>query len=339
VQAVIVSKRENMTRGLDVEKLRGVEIGALDRPIIERPPGNVIYVDHLDTEGLRRKYANDPNVDLSKLVEVDVVCHGRKLSEALEERVDYVVASHVIEHVPDLISWLEDLRALLKPGGEVRLVVPDRRFTFDYLRRETRAADVVAAWVQRARVPLPHEIFDHVFNVVKVDAGQAWSGPLDIARLERYHPDDQDCLSLALSAAGADHYHDVHCWVFTPRSLSGLFAELAGLGLLHFACADFVDTERNQLEFFLTLRESSDQAAIIESWRKMHESPLYELPDPRIEALAAQVKQLEAHIRDLEASVTGLRATIHSMTSSTSWQVTAPLRQLRERLLRYGSRR
>src|SRR5437868_3008097 len=85
---------------------------------------------------------------------------GRALLEAVGRPVDYVVASHVIEHVPDLIGWLAEVREALEPGGELRLAVPDRRYTLDYRRSVSRLADVVHAWFMRARRPLPHQILD-----------------------------------------------------------------------------------------------------------------------------------------------------------------------------------
>ncbi len=51
---------------------------------------------------------------------------------------DLLVASHVIEHVPDLITWLREIASVLKPTGQARLAIPDRRYTFDLLRVETQ---------------------------------------------------------------------------------------------------------------------------------------------------------------------------------------------------------
>ncbi|WP_044156709.1 class I SAM-dependent methyltransferase, partial [Escherichia coli] len=58
---------------------------------------------------------------------------------------DLIVASHVIEHVPDLIGWLKDAISVLKVGGTLALVVPDKRFTFDILRPLATYREVAAA--------------------------------------------------------------------------------------------------------------------------------------------------------------------------------------------------
>jgi predicted SAM-dependent methyltransferase len=35
-----------------------------------------------------------------------------------------VIASHVIEHTPDLVTWLAEIRAILQPNGTLRLAIP-----------------------------------------------------------------------------------------------------------------------------------------------------------------------------------------------------------------------
>ncbi|MFL9963462.1 methyltransferase domain-containing protein [Paraburkholderia sediminicola] len=89
------------------------------------------------------------------------------------KRVDYVVASHFIGHVPDLIAWLNELRSVLNPGGEVRLIVPDKRFTFDCFGEETRIASVLYNNLIRARIPQPQILIDYCINVAEVDCVSA----------------------------------------------------------------------------------------------------------------------------------------------------------------------
>jgi SAM-dependent methyltransferase len=215
-----MDRRGKLLFGLNLRNTMGLEIGALDRPIATGAQGHVIYVDHADTDSLRRKYANDPNVNVAKIVNVDAVWGGQTLQECLGpgKKVDYIVASHVIEHVPDLIGWLEELRSILKPNGELRLAVPDRRFTFDFFRQETRLCDILHAYLVRARVPTPMTVLDHVLNACTVNyvdilrSGGETANVLteDLVR---------DALQMARGALECGAYHDVHCWVLgTPRA-------------------------------------------------------------------------------------------------------------------------
>ena len=253
--------------------MTGVEIGPLANPIVSRDDGRIIYVDHQNAEGLRQKYANDPDVAVMDIVDVDAIWGSNTLQEAIGPgvAVDYVVASHVVEHVPDLISWLEELRAVLRPGGTVRLAVPDRRYTFDYLRRESSAVEVLSAYCVRARIPLPYFIIDSMVNAARVDVTAAWSDDISPDRLVRHHT-IHDAIRVARHAHEEGAYHDEHCWVFTPRSFANLFAELAEIGLVRFSCAYFVDTAHNQIDFFVALIPSDDTAHMVESWKQMARS-------------------------------------------------------------------
>lgn len=67
--------------GIDLGSGLDLEIGPLDRPVVQRQDARVRYLDHLDTPGLRSKYRNDPNVpDVESIVDVDFVLDGRRLS-------------------------------------------------------------------------------------------------------------------------------------------------------------------------------------------------------------------------------------------------------------------
>jgi SAM-dependent methyltransferase len=268
-----VDRREKLLSGLDLRATTGVEIGPLDNPVVSRDDGRIIYVDHQNAEELRQRFANNPDVAMTDIVEVDAIWGSNTLQEAIGAGVgvDYVVASHVVEHVPDLIRWLEELRAVLRPGGTVRLAVPDRRYTFDYLRRESSAVEVLSAYCVRTRIPLPYFIIDFMVNFAQVDVTAAWSDNISPDRLVRHHT-IHEAIRVARHAHEEGAYHDVHCWVFTPRSFANLFAELAEIGLVRFSCAYFVDTAHNQLEFFVGLTPSDDTAQMVESWKQMARS-------------------------------------------------------------------
>jgi SAM-dependent methyltransferase len=262
-------QREKLLGGLETSKLVGVEIGALDKPFVKRSEGEVIYVDYTDRATLVEKYRTDTHVNVENIVDVDAIWGNNTLADALKGRkVDYVVASHIIEHVPDLITWISELGSILKETGEVRLIVPDRRFTFDYLREPTRFADIVNSYLVRARVPQPHSVLDFIMNIAPVDCVAAWQGRIDPSKLEKFHS-FQSAMNLARDVIDNGTYHDVHCWVFTPKSFAQLFGKMAEAGLVDFACERFHDTAQNTFEFFVSLRPSNDRAHIAASFKGM----------------------------------------------------------------------
>ena len=260
------SRQDLILAGLDVANAIGVEIGPLDRPLVPRNAGRVFYADHASAASLREKYKNDPAVNVDNIQEVDIVCKDATLSDALKDKVDYVVASHVIEHVPDLIGWLDDIRRILKPEGSLRLAIPDRRYTFDYLRRETDLAELIDAHLQRPTKPLPRMMLDFLLHYRVVDMYDAWGGPISVRSLGPV-PNPADVIATVKDAIKNGTYIDIHCSVFTPRSFVDLFAEAASIGLIKYRCDRFVTTRRYDLEFFVHLSPCEDTDEIAKSWR------------------------------------------------------------------------
>lgn len=347
-----MNRTEKMLEGLDLRTAVGLEVGALDNPIVPPDSPGIFYVDHVDTAALREKYKEHPLVKLEKLVEVHGVWGEKTLAEAAAAvvPVDFFVASHVIEHVPNLIGWLQEIATVLKPNGHVRLAIPDRRFTFDLLRRETGIAEVLAAHFAKARVPQVPQLVDHMENVAKVDAALAWAGTLDREAVEKHHS-AAEMLEVVNDALQNGNYHDVHCWVFTPHSFAMLMGRLADLGYHSFACHRFHDTERNTYEFFVSMEQVSEFAAAAATWRALavQIEKVASIEASRIAAAAAEsaaavvrepleqklalsqgdIENLRLEIQRQQAQIEALNATIAEIKKSTSWRVTAPLRALR----------
>jgi SAM-dependent methyltransferase len=335
-----MERRDKLLSGLDLAASTGVEIGPLSHPAVPRSDGRIIYVDHIDTESLRKKYADDPAVNTGEIVEVDAVWGKQTLQACLnEQKVDYVISSHVIEHVPDMITWLEEIEAILKPGGSLRLVVPDRRFTFDYLRRESRLCDIVNAYVLKARTPLPIAILDFFISMRQVDLQAAWGGtlPADLPRVPGHNLNGGIGVSRDQIANGT--YHDVHCWVFTPRSFAVLFAEAAAGELIHFACEVLYDTEPGQLEFIVVLKLCTDREQIVESWRRAAasvtdfkgagEGRTVDGPEGN-DSAAEEISQLKISLAQKEEELLTANQTLAAVVRSRSWRLTEPLRSLRQ---------
>ncbi len=270
---LVPQRRDRILANLDLPALEGMEIGALTTPLVTPAEGDIRYVDHADTASLRDIYRTHDGVDISKIVTVDHVWGERTLQECIgsDRKVDYVVASHVIEHVPDLVAWFAEVRTVLRPHGSLRLAVPDRRFTFDYLRCESRIHDVLDAYLRQARTPLPRAVIEHHSLLRYVEVAAAWNGPLDAAGLQPY-ASTRIGLDLARDAIANGTYHDVHCWVFTPTSFAALCLELAELDLLALACDYFIDTAPNEAEFYVSMAPADRREDIVASWLGMHKS-------------------------------------------------------------------
>lgn len=287
-------RREKLFTGLgDFKNLTAVEIGALDQPFLTKDEIQVSYVDFTDTQTLKEKYASFPDRNADNIVEVDAIWGDQSLSEAFgaDFKADLVLASHVIEHVPDLITWLDEIVSILKPDGTVHLAIPDRRYCFDVRRRESTLSDVLYSYIMRARKPLPHQVLDFGLNYMTVDCGEVWSGiaqiPDQIASEQVEHG-----IGVAKTVMETGEYFDVHCWVFTPLTFARLMQQLAAIGMVELSCKHWYDTAQNELEFFVIMQKSDDKEANVRSWNEMAHAiesadAAYQLNDRSTEATEA----------------------------------------------------
>jgi len=133
---------------------RGIELGPGHIPFpTVLPSASVEYLDARATDGSGDRF---PEIDVSDFVAPDIVCdfNAEGLGPVADGSQDFVVASHVLEHLADPIGMLCEMHRVLRPGGTLLLFLPDRHNTFDKDRSPT---------------PLDHlvEEFDH--GVKEVD--------------------------------------------------------------------------------------------------------------------------------------------------------------------------
>lgn len=117
-----MSYRDKLINLLNLPSKKGVEIGPLNVPLISRKESNILYVDHLNTEGLKKKYPT-----LENIVDIDRPLINNDLEETLRKDlpVDYVMAVEVFEHLANPIFWLKQVSKVLNVGGLLALSIPD----------------------------------------------------------------------------------------------------------------------------------------------------------------------------------------------------------------------
>jgi len=230
----------------------GLEIGPLCNPIVTREMGRVYYVDHDSTENLRVRYVDKPWVNIDQIVDVDYIWGEKRLPELTGDRApfDYVIASHVIEHVPDLVGWLAEVHQILKPGGILSLAIPDRRFCFDYFRCDTRLADVIEAYLTQAKEPSARQFFDYFVSAVAWNGNISWAIPAVESELANVHS-LQEAWKRIKAISRKEATWDIHCWVFTETSFLELYEALVRLNLIEYRIAQFYGTQGS--EFFVSL--------------------------------------------------------------------------------------
>jgi len=257
--SVPIDRRARLLEGVSPASDRGFEIGPLSSPIVDKGVApDIVYVDHASTADLRVKYGDDAGV--GEIVEVDVVWAEGTLADAAARQLAqggpfrFGVASHVIEHVPNLVGWLHELAEVLEAGGTMHLAIPDKRFCFDVRRTETDFAEVLDAHLSGRTRPTTAMVFDFWTRYDQVDVPALWAGAQSPTAPIR----DDLGLEKALAASGSATYTDVHCWVFTPTSFLDVLERMVRLDLCPFGIRSFVPTAVDDLEFFVVLERLPD---------------------------------------------------------------------------------
>lgn len=252
---VLVKRYEPIQQFID-KKGVGLEIGPSHNPIAPKRAGyNVDIIDHADRAGLLVKYEGQ-GVKLDNIEEVDFVWSGEKYSELTghTKHYDWVIASHVIEHVPDFIGFINDCDEILKESGLLILVVPDATHCFDYFRSITSISRIIDSHIAGKRFHSVGTAVDHLLNFCTMDGDICWS-TLSNGEFRFMYPVAEAKRRLE-SSADDEEYTDYHAWCFTPHSFRLLIEDLYNLGLIRVREFAFIPT--GGFEFFIILGGEGD---------------------------------------------------------------------------------
>ncbi|HUB14687.1 MAG TPA: methyltransferase domain-containing protein [Acetobacteraceae bacterium] len=271
-------------RGMSTRMSRILEIGPGHAPIAPKAEGwNTFVVDHATREGLRQKYRHDPAVSLDAIEEVDAVWHHGRLHDAVPQHLhgtfDTLIASHVIEHLPDLAGFLVSAAMLAAPHATVALAIPDRRYCFDYFKPATLTGDVLEAYVERRSRHAARTLWNQTAYSVAWDGTTAWGQqPIREVGLTSDFENAKVRFQTFMNGVPSE-YIDCHTWHFTPSGFALVMLELGQLGIIDW----HVDSLEGPAgcEFFAILRRGINRdigaAAVQEERLRLLRQQLVEL--------------------------------------------------------------
>jgi len=228
---------------------------------------------------------------------------------------DFVICSHVLEHVAEPIGLLEEIHRVLRPGGVVLILLPDRHRTFDRNRDGTRLAHLVAEF--EAGVTAVDD--DHVIEYI-----EKTGLPLGKSPAERRANIDRE-LRRSIH---------VHCWddrEFVPVLLHGIEHLSQRWEFVDGTVAD--DEGPAGLEFGFVLRRCSAGADPLvlrdrfeTSWRIWRDARPVGTTTSEAEAAG-----LRARVTELEAAVKARQARLDRIDRSLPMRVYHAVRGARVR--------
>ena len=244
-----MTREEKILNKIDKQK-PGVEIGPSHAPLAPKKAGFKVHIiDHKTREQLIEKYTGH-GVNLDNIEEVDFVWSGQSYAQLTGKKSYYnwAIASHMIEHTPDLISFLKQCEEILTEDGILSLVIPDIRYHFDYFRPITGISKVIDAYYAKRTIHSPGTAAEYTLNVAARGGQIAWEeGFKQEFSLIHSRELAQDHIQRVLQ----NEYIDFHSWSFTPTSFRLLIQDLNDLGFISLKEVSYYPTAG--CEFYITL--------------------------------------------------------------------------------------
>ncbi len=178
----------------------GLEIAGLHNPWPVPNGSFAIQLDIKDTPELRDQY---PEMCHKPFTKVHVLDDGNYLKAIADNSMDFLLSSHVLEHMLDVITSIKNWLRVVKPGGHVLMAIPEMTQTFDKDRVPTTFEHVFSEWGGDDHHLVEH--YTEYFSVVDKLSGDALNN------------------AVTESLMNGSHIH-FHCW--TKEGLGELFAHL-----------------------------------------------------------------------------------------------------------------
>lgn len=242
-------RRASITAAIELNGLSVLELGPLDNPTVQRDECDAKYVDWFSTEELIAQLTASGTRSPDRVMKVDYVVKSMTLASHIPDKFDLIIANHVIEHIPDIISWMADLEKISNPGCRIFLSVPDKRFTFDANRPSTDIVDVYRANVEKHEKADFWTVLRHYFFYQNVNIPRVWNGQPAPDDYRRYSFEK----AVEMAKETSKTYSSLHVSVFTDREFQLLWNDLAKSCLVNWKVDQLVPTAEGENEFHVLL--------------------------------------------------------------------------------------
>jgi hypothetical protein len=176
----------------------GIELGPGPHPFpLDHPGVTVRYVDRWEPDENRALFTE---LEGYEFVKPHVACdlNTDRLKMIDDESQDFVIASHVLEHMADPLGLLDEIHRVLRPGGIALVLLPDMRRTFDRDRPVTDLDHIVREYEEKV-TDVDDEHVDEFLRYTEDDYETSVAGLTPAAREQLFERHRQRSIH-------------VHCW-------------------------------------------------------------------------------------------------------------------------------
>ena len=180
----------------------------------------------------------------------------------VDEKFDIVFSAHVIEHCPDLIEHLQGVNKILNAGGLYVLIVPDKRYCFDYYHSESTISEVIDAFANERKMPRLADVINIRYTRTHNSAVMHWLG-VHGEQGGYFQDDDNGARSekilklIEKYSESLEHgeYISAHNWRFTPDSFGHIIKTLNELKFIELRLYRLCHTIWGRQEFIAMLEK------------------------------------------------------------------------------------
>lgn len=316
---------------------RILEFGPLIRPIVSKKDyPNIFFADVRSTEDIKKLYTSNDyleatglDVDIDAVAEIDYVI-TKSYTETFknEKKFDVVYLSHVIEHMPDIISFLKDVVNILEKDGKLVLIYPDARYCFDHFRNGTTFID--AYDIYKSKSINGKAVFDFTYNVVhENDPAFFWGASkiADILPTNKF----SNALESYDKAFINELPDDVHFWPFSDYQFVKFLYDTDRAGLLDFEISDFHETQMNTQEFMIVLSPKKNKS---QGYGKYQEILSRISPAVKASKARKEKQKLVERVAALEKTVEEAKGELARVYSSRRWRLASKAADLSHGVIR-----
>lgn len=239
---------------------RILEFGPLTRCLLDKKRyKNYFFADIRSTEEVKKLYSGNEylkrtgiKVDIKDVIEIDYVIKG-SYKETFKgvEKFDYIIVSHVLEHIPNLLNFFIDLQNILKKGGEIIILYPDRRYCFDHFRTDSKFSEIYHLWRENKFLPYS-QILDFYSNVIPENRPQVFWTRNILKDFESKGSEKKD-IEIYEKARKGIIEDDIHYWPFSDFAFLKFLYDCKRYKIFPFSLRKFIPTQENTQQFLVIL--------------------------------------------------------------------------------------
>ena len=245
--------KDKLKEEIDPTK-RILEIGPLYKPLFLKEEADIYYADIKNTEEIKNRYEYLGEEIVNQIVPIDYVIEGSYENTFKNKNIkfDYVILSHVLEHIPNPIDVLLDISTILSKNGKLCILLPDKNYTFDYYRENSTFADLFDMYKRGESNNTPRILLDNNLGAITENNPSVfWNQKIT----EYPNPNIEKCMERYNNfITDFDNQNfDGHYWVFTAKSFLKIIENLTKVNIIPYELIAFYPTAYNTNTFGLIL--------------------------------------------------------------------------------------